>query len=298
MKKSLMYSLIVLITVFVLPDLAFGDWAGVSQCFIDGKWVTVKGNCPDSGSSGSSGGGSSRRQERYQEEQERINRNNELKRRAKEILRQADATYAAGRYREALDLYRETEKVWSDWGVDQYGNTFDQKIRNCRSMIYVTDAKEAINQADYERAATLIREAQSINGKYGDRWEDLRRECESDALTKKAVESIGQGNYKEAESLLTKAVKVYPKSSWAYYSLGRALNGLERYKEAEVFFLQALQLDPENKHARYNLSVALRNQDRNIEAETALRRLIQACAGLSRCVLPTGSCTGQTGPSK
>ena len=218
---------------------------------------------------------SSRRWERYQEEQERINRNNELRRRAAELSRKADALYDAGRYREALDLYLEAGKVWSGWGVDQYGNTFDQKIKNCRSMIYITDAKAAIKQEDYEQAASLIREAQSINSKYADRWEDLRKECESDALTKKAVKLIDQGNYKEAEPSLTKAVNIYPKSDWAYNNLGRALLGQKRYKEAEVFFLQAIQLNPEIKSARYNLGQALQNQNRNIEAEKAFRELIK-----------------------
>jgi tetratricopeptide (TPR) repeat protein len=218
---------------------------------------------------------SSPRWEREQEEQERINRNNELMRRAKEIMRKADALYDAGRYREALDLYLEAGKVWSRWGVDQYGNTFEQKIINCRSMIYVTDAKAAISREDYERATSLLREAQSINRKHADSWEALRKECESDALTKKAVALINQGKYGEAESLLTQAVKVYPKSSWAYNHLGRALLGQKRYKEAEVFFLQAIQLDPEIKLARYNLAEALKNQKRDIEAEKVLRQLLK-----------------------
>jgi len=226
-------------------------------------------------SKGGSSPPSSPRWEREQEEQERINRNTELMRRAREIMRKADALYDAGRYREALDLYLEAGKVWSRWGVDQYGNTFEQKIINCRSMIYITDAKAAISREDYERAASLVREAQSINRKHADSWEALRKECESDALTKKAVALINQGKYGEAESLLTQAVKVYPKSSWAYNHLGRALLGQKRYRDAEVFFLQAIQLDPEIKLARYNLAEALKNQKRDIEAEKVLRQLLK-----------------------
>jgi hypothetical protein len=49
MKRALLITLFVVV-IGSLAAQAQGGWAGVSQCYIGGKWVTVKGNCPATGS--------------------------------------------------------------------------------------------------------------------------------------------------------------------------------------------------------------------------------------------------------
>jgi len=206
---------------------------------------------------------SSRRWERYQDELAQSVR-------AGELARQGDASYSAGRYQEALDLYMQAQNTWNRW----QGEGLGQRIKNCRSMLLVNDADAAIVQDDYERAAGLLREAMSINPKFANNWKEKFEQCSADALTKKGMNLIDQEKYKEAESLLTKAVKTYPKSSWAYNNLGRAMLGQNRYREAEAFFLQATQLDPTYAAPFLHLGEALQGQKRYSEAEAAYRKAL------------------------
>jgi hypothetical protein len=45
MKRAIVIILFVVV-IGSLAAQAQGGWAGVSQCYINGRWVTVKGNCP------------------------------------------------------------------------------------------------------------------------------------------------------------------------------------------------------------------------------------------------------------
>lgn len=63
MKFLVSLTIILSISFTVLPGRAMagdgGQYSGVTNCFIDGRWVTVRGNCPaPSGGGTSSGGGS------------------------------------------------------------------------------------------------------------------------------------------------------------------------------------------------------------------------------------------------
>ena len=50
MKFLVIPAVILSISVTVLPDLVSagdgGQFSGVTNCFINGRWVTVRGNCP------------------------------------------------------------------------------------------------------------------------------------------------------------------------------------------------------------------------------------------------------------
>ena len=72
MKRHVLVAIffgLALMVVSAAPAMA--DWAGVSQCFINGKWVTVKGNCPVSGGGGSSAPSYDYEAERQRQEAER-----------------------------------------------------------------------------------------------------------------------------------------------------------------------------------------------------------------------------------
>jgi len=273
------------IALVLFSSDSHGDATNNCQTWVDDHYETRP--CD----SGYSPPESSRRWEREQEEIERINRDNELMMRAKELSQQGDALYDAGRYREALDLYLEANRFWDRWT----GDSLERRIRNSRSMILVTDARAASEAGNYDHAARLFREAISINPDNAFRWEDELAESESDSYTKKGVELIDQGNYQKAESVLTKAVKIFPKSSWAYKNLGRALFSQKRYKEAEVFFLQAVQLNPDSKGAHYLLGLTLQNQERYSEAEAAYRQAIRLDPNYSDAYNNLGAMLSQQG---
>jgi len=258
------------------------EWAGVSQCFIGGKWVTVKGDCPASG--GETGGSytppynyeKQRRWEERQIEQER------KRQEAESVDRQARALYEEGRYEEALQLYLQAKSMWSSWGIDQYGNTMDQHILNCRSMINLQNANRAFDRSDYESAVRLVREAIDINPKNGHLWQDKLQLFESQAkteravrLTERAISLIDQGNYREAEALLTEAVRLDPNNSSAYGNLGRAIYYQKRYAESEAFYRQAILLYPAEPAWHTNLGLALQSQKRYAEAEAAYRQTVK-----------------------
>ncbi|MGD0280030.1 MAG: hypothetical protein ABSC11_12070 [Smithella sp.] len=55
MKRHVLIAIILGLAMMIVSAApVMADWAGVSQCFINGQWVTVKGNCPASGGGGSS----------------------------------------------------------------------------------------------------------------------------------------------------------------------------------------------------------------------------------------------------
>lgn len=55
MKRHVLIAIILGLAMMIVSAApVMADWAGVSQCFINGQWVTVKGNCPVSGGGGSS----------------------------------------------------------------------------------------------------------------------------------------------------------------------------------------------------------------------------------------------------
>src|SRR5512140_2479688 len=54
-------TIVLSISFTVLPGPAMagdGQWTGLTQCFINGRWVTVRGNCPSSGGGGGASSGS------------------------------------------------------------------------------------------------------------------------------------------------------------------------------------------------------------------------------------------------
>jgi hypothetical protein len=58
MRRSICLALLLVVAspVLVMAQ-GSGSFAGVSQCYVNGTWVSVKGNCPSSGGGSGSGGG-------------------------------------------------------------------------------------------------------------------------------------------------------------------------------------------------------------------------------------------------
>jgi hypothetical protein len=57
MRKALLISLVLLVLnlpAALAQDTVQGQWTGLTQCYVNGTWITVRGNCPAAPSTGTS----------------------------------------------------------------------------------------------------------------------------------------------------------------------------------------------------------------------------------------------------
>lgn len=241
-------AMVCLLTVFT-PKYCYGEggWTNICQTWVGDHFEPRP--CEEGGSGGSySPSDTSRRWERIQEENERIDRRNEQILRGKELSRQARDLYNAARYREALELELEALRYLPGDAV------IEQNVKNSRAMILVTDGRAAAEAGDYSQAASLLKEAMSINPRYAHLWKEDADANLSASYLVRGQDLLTQRRYSEAEEYIADAIKKFSEISGysklkeqAYYSMGRALYGQNREKEAEAFFREAIRINPGNQ---------------------------------------------------
>ncbi|HRB97132.1 MAG TPA: tetratricopeptide repeat protein [Nitrosomonas sp.] len=93
-------------------------------------------------------------------------------------------------------------------------------------------------------------------------------------LNIKAITSYELKEFEEAIIQFERIIELYPEYTFAYNSLGRALNDKERYEKADEQLKKAISLNPKYVNAYFNRGISLLGLNRRKEAIESFQKVI------------------------
>ncbi|MBI1918710.1 MAG: tetratricopeptide repeat protein [Planctomycetes bacterium] len=224
-----------------------------------------------------------------------------------EAISKAKPGEAAGYYRTALAVRRQSSAPWNNLGnVLRAQKKLDEAVAAYRKAIQLQpdDARAHYNlglaldeQKKLDEAVAAYRQAIQLQPDLAEAHNNLggalyRQKKLDEAVTAyrkaidlkpddaKAYSNLGialrdQKKPDEAVAACRKAIALKPDFALAYYNLGSALYDQQKLGEAEAAYRKAIDLQPDYALAHNGLGVALYGQKKLVEAEAAYRKAIE-----------------------
>lgn len=180
-------------------------------------------------------------------------------------LQLADALVNAGRYAEALPLYRKSPAA-------------PDRLALCLSKMGEPAAAEAALKAPDASGWILIGEFRAQQGKLREALQAFETAIHLDPTMPDAFATAGAiayetGDAARGEKYLRRAILLHPNHPAAHNNLGNLLAETNRFEEAQFHFEIALRLRPDYAGARYDYALALLRAQKPQEAQKQLQMI-------------------------
>jgi len=174
------------------------------------------------------------------------------------------AYYDLGRYRQAIQAYKQAIKTKHDYLDASYnlGNAY-LRLGRYAEAINAFEQAVAINP-DFAYAHSNLGAAYGKLGRYHEALQALKQAIAIDPNQLDACYNLGNvyaslGRHQQAIDAFEQATRIKPDDPFAWCNLGNAYAGLGRYRQAINVYKQAITIKPDYTDPRFNLGLTYMN---------------------------------------